>query len=361
MGKQSQKIRSITVIGLGLIGGSIAKAAARAGIEVCAVDTCAPSLDRALKDGVIKQGYAGLCKEALRGELAVICTPPETVLFIAGQVNRLTPYMLMTDTGSVKLEVTEQAKRAGYRFIGGHPMAGTEKRGYAASAAHMFENAYYILTPSADAKPNDIKLLEGFVRSIGAKPCVMDSRQHDEAVAAVSHLPHIISAALINTVCARDDEGVLASIAAGGLRDITRISSSEPSLWAEICAMNKDALYEAIADYRRVLDWAQQACQSGDLQALEAYFTAAKTYRDALPKRAAAVENGPELTIDAQDKPGEIGRIATLLGTAGINIKSIYLSGTRERGEGVLVIGLLSGEDAQAAAEVLGAAGYGVR
>ena len=215
-----------------------------------------------------------------------LCAPVRTNV---AYLTRLKPYLkadcILTDVGSVKGEIYHAIRNVGldHCFIGGHPMAGTEHIGYEYSFAELLRDCYYILTPTDSVPEESIAWMQEFVRSVTHSRCVtIDVNEHDEATAGISHAPHVISAALVNAVRARDDKGMYRLLAAGGFRDITRISSSSPEMWKSICLANRDAILEFLQEYRNILGTMEQAIREGNEEDIEHFFATAKEYRDQL-------------------------------------------------------------------------------
>ena len=240
-------------IGLGLIGGSVARCIrqelpkARISAYNYYETKKHPRLEMALSDGVLTDITTDIT--AVRDwDVIFLCTPVRTNV---AYLKKLKPYLrkdcILTDVGSVKGEIYDAVHREGldHCFIGGHPMAGTEHIGYEYSFASLLKDCYYILTPTDQVPEESIRWMQEFVQNVTRSRCVtIDVTEHDEATAGISHAPHIISAALVNAVRARDDKGMYQLLAAGGFRDITRISSSSPEMWTSICLANKDAILD---------------------------------------------------------------------------------------------------------------------
>lgn len=330
-------------IGLGLIGGSIAKTIRRVrpDIRIIAYNRTRAVLDQALADRCIDRavdeidGTFGTC------DYIFLCVPVVTMLDC---MKKLKPFLgdhtILTDVGSTKTEIHQTASSLGLDdcFIGGHPMAGSEKTGYQNATDRMIENAWYILTPGQDVPIEKISRFSEFISSLGSLPLVMSYKEHDYVVASVSHLPHVISASLVNTV--RDADGpehYMKTIAAGGFKDITRISSSSPQMWQEICLANADNLCILLDQYIRKLTDFRFNIRNGNAEKLLEYFTACKEYRDSFH----ADIQGPikriyRIYLDLADEAGAIATIAGILAEADISIKNIGIVHNREFEQGVL-------------------------
>ena len=231
--------------GLGLIGGSLAKSLRKIDPS-CRIIACSRSMETcrtALNQGLIDDVCHGSDDPAYQScGMIFLCAPAEmNIEALKGLKKVLSHDCILTDVGSVKTPIHEAVEKLGLssQFIGGHPMAGSEKSGIANSTDHMFENAYYILTPTQDVSALKLERCRNFVLKLKALPMVLDPNQHDFITAAISHLPHVIAASLVNTVHDLDsEEEYMKTIAAGGFRDITRIASSSPQMWESICVEN---------------------------------------------------------------------------------------------------------------------------
>jgi prephenate dehydrogenase len=357
----------ITIIGLGLIGGSLAKALrGKAGFsDIIAVDTNKDAIEAAMKEGVISEGKEVPGQSVYTSDIIFICTP---VRWIPGYIAMLAPHVkedcIITDVGSTKDEIIQCVNKMADPpcFIGGHPMAGTEKSGYSGSYAHMFENAYYVLTPSRTTTRDSLEAVEDIVRQIGAIPIIMDSKEHDTAVGGVSHLPHIIAAALVNLVKELDkNNGVMKTLAAGGFRDITRIASSNPYLWENIVSSNKSCILKLISMLEEMLENFAADLNNDNTNEIHSFFTEAGKFRDSISDQAPGlVRPVYRILADVQDKPGVIGEIATILGKHNVNIKNINVTNSREFEQGCLVISLQDKNSTNIAFDLLKNAGYKV-
>lgn len=278
-------------IGLGLIGGSVARCIrnklpdARISAYNYYETKKHPRLEMALADGVLSDITTDIT-EVRNWDVIFLCTPVRTNV---AYLKRIKPYLrrecILTDVGSVKGEIYEAVRQEGldHCFIGGHPMAGTEQIGYEHSFASLLKDCYYILTPSRQVPEESILWMQEFVRTVTCSRCVtIDVSEHDEATAGISHAPHIISAALVNAVRARDDKGMYQLLAAGGFRDITRISSSSPEMWTSICLANRDAILDFLQEYQSLLGTMEQAIKQGQETEIREFFATAKEYRDKL-------------------------------------------------------------------------------
>ncbi len=347
-------------IGLGLIGGSIAKAIRHhfPMSRLIAYDINTASLELACKEQVINQICPAIDASFHDCDYLFLCAPvthnDENLLALKPY---LSPDTILTDVGSVKTGIHRQieALHLQSQFIGGHPMAGSERFGYQNSKASLLENAYYILTPSETVSLEKVKPYQNLVSSIGAIPLVIPYEQHDYVTAAISHLPHVIAASLVNLIRNCDsEEGIMKMIAAGGFKDITRIASSSPTMWQQICLTNTDNISGLLKSYIQYLTELSACIDSRNGDALYDFFDSARTYRDSFTNSS----NGPikaeyVLTVDIADKPGAIATIAALLAKHDVSIKNIGINHNRELAEGALRIEFYDKKATEAAVSLL--------
>ena len=332
-------------IGLGLIGGSIARAirSAYPDARLIAYDIKESSLQLALQDQVINEICPAIDASFDSCDYIFLCAPVSY-----NDVNLLTlkqylsPQTILTDVGSVKTGIHRQVEALGLKdqFIGGHPMTGSERFGYQNSKASLLENAYYILTPS-DTVPGDrLSSYRTLVRSIGAIPLILSYEEHDYVTAAVSHLPHVIAASLVNHVRNSDSEaGIMKMIAAGGFKDITRIASSSPDMWQQICLTNTGNISRLLKEYIRYLTEISDYIDSRSADALYEFFNSARQYRESFINASSGpIKTAHVLTMDIADRPGSIAAIASLLAEHDVSIKNIGINHNRELAEGALRI-----------------------
>lgn len=359
-------IKQVCIIGLGLIGGSLAKSIRRRYSDcfILGIDTNQDNLEAALAEGTINLGTKHICHEIGQAEIIFICTPVSSIPYMLKQIAPLvSPNTIVTDTGSTKKEIVEAAQNilgGNANFIGGHPMAGTQNSGYRASLPHLFENAYYVLTPLPETSDWAVDFLSNLLESIGAIPLIMEAKLHDEIVCSISHLPHVVAAALVNTVRSMEDPNHFRErLAAGGFRDITRIASSDPVMWESISFSNRSELLKAIALMQKQLDAFMQKLKADDRQGVRNYFEKAQQYRSSLPERQSLVLlSYHDLYVDVEDRPGVIGEVTTLLGQHNINIKNLRIINSREGEPGCLVLSLAEVISLDKAKKVLSQHGY---
>ena len=286
------KFRRLAVVGVGLIGGSCALALRRAGCveRVIGIGRGQANLQRALDAGVIDEIAIDPASGVEGADAVVLATPVgqfgPLLTAIAG---RLAPDAFITDGGSTKQDVVAAALAAlGDRiaqFVPAHPIAGAERSGVDAARADLFDDRHVILTPLPQTRADCADRAAALWSACGARVSSMTPAEHDAVFAAVSHLPHVLAYALVAEFAARPDAERLFDHAAGGFRDFTRIASSSPEMWRDICVANRAALLEELDRYARALVDVRARVAAGDAVALETLFTAARDARDAWLQR----------------------------------------------------------------------------
>lgn len=335
--------KKIGFIGLGLIGGSIAKRlkSLHPNLTIIATAGHADTVQAAYAQGLIANRSLCSIEEFYDCDYIFLCTPVQkNIEYLKMLKGNIKDDCIITDVGSVKSDIHREvtALNMEHQFIGGHPMAGSEKTGLANANENLLQNAYYIITPTACSDDKSILAFRDLVISLGAIPMILDYEAHDYATAAISHLPHVIAYSLVNLVRESDDENeTMKNIAAGGFKDITRIASSSPVMWENICLSNRRQLLKLLDSYIETLQHIREDISASDSNALLNAFRQAKDYRDSLPiAKEGALKKIYELYIDLADEAGEIASIATLLAEYGLSIRNIGIIHNREFEEGVL-------------------------
>jgi len=282
-------INRLAIIGVGLIGGSLALALRRQGMvgEVVGIGRGEANLRRGVELGVIDRYSLDPCEGVRGADLIFIATP---VCTIAGIIARIAPFLspgaIVTDGGSVKEEIvaaSEPLMPSGTFFVGGHPIAGTEHSGVEAAFADLYENRRCILTPTPQTDPTALALVSRIWEAAGSQVVLMDVHKHDRVLAAISHLPHMVAYSLVNAVGGYDrfDESIL-RYSAGGFRDFTRIASSDPVMWRDIALMNREALLEMMDFFADSLSHLRRLVAAGESDGLERFFADSKELRDGI-------------------------------------------------------------------------------
>lgn len=290
-------IKKVAIAGMGLIGGSIAMALKKRtkGIEIIGIDRDAEIMNSALSMGIIDRSFYNKPEDLKGVQLLVIAVPVGAIESVMeGLLPHLPHDCIITDVTSVKrkaiISITKMLE-TGQIFVGGHPMAGSEKSGIAAARADLFENAAYVLTPTGGEPEAVIRFIEEYVRLLGARPVIMDPERHDQLVAMVSHMPYIAAICLNLAVSILDSTGDAKALAAGGFRDITRVASSDTWLWSEICTENRDELLKVINVFREQLCCIEHLIVDGQASRVERFLKTAKAFRDTIPNALASGKN----------------------------------------------------------------------
>jgi prephenate dehydrogenase len=280
-------INKLAIIGIGLIGGSLARALRRAGAvgEVVGYGRSLANLKLAVDLGVVDHAETSLSAAVEDADMVVLAVPvgsmAELLGRMAGSISRET---VVTDVGSVKADVCQAAREAlgqSYsRFVPGHPIAGTEQSGVAAAREDLFQHHKVILTPDGETDPGAVEFVRAMWEDVGGNVRLMDAEQHDLVLAASSHLPHILAFGLVDMLVRRDEHREIFDYAAGGFRDFTRIAGSDPVMWSDICSANAAPILELINQYRHDLEELAQAIERGDREWLEQVFRRARHARE---------------------------------------------------------------------------------
>lgn len=351
----------ISIVGLGLIGGSLAKALRheyKEDIQIYAYDTNEVSLSQAKKEQIIDQGFSYFSEDLFPCSVLFLCTYVEKNLSLIHQIeSRINKDCILTDVTSVKTGIHEMIQNTSLdkQFIGGHPMTGSEKKNYENSSSMLLENSYYILTPSKTSSPDDVHFLENIIHKIHAMPLIMDYKAHDYSVAGISHFPHVLSALLVNTIKNNDlDNQNMSKIAAGGFKDITRISSSSPEMWKAISLENKENILSFINDFKSSLTDLEKSLHKSQEEDLLKMFSNAKEYRDSLRDVRYTTDSSYYIIhVDVPDVPGVLSSVVSLLANHTISIKNIGIIHNREFEQGALQIEFYSKSESQAAIQIL--------
>ena len=367
--RRADVFERIAIVGVGLIGGSLGLAVRQAApsTRVAGISRN-ETIAKALELGVLDEGYS--YEELDRGiadaDLILLCTPIRRIVELLPEVMRLSrDNALITDVGSTKRVIAQTALTAGREkayFIGGHPMAGSERSGVSAADPFLFQNAIYILVPDERVPEPlyaDLQLLLG---RIGARVVELSAEMHDRVVAAISHLPQMLATSLVEMVGRMNEEegGLYLPLAAGGFRDLTRIASSPfAPVWEDICRTNADSIRELIDRFSAMLRDVRE--RVGD-ESLQRDFDFANEMRASIPRDAKGfLHRLHEILVVAEDKPGVIAEIAGGLAAANLNINDIEVMKVREGEGGTIRLGFDSPEAAEQSLVVLNSLGYQAR
>jgi prephenate dehydrogenase len=351
----------IAVIGVGLIGGSVALAARqRAGAEVVAYDSDPDALTTAAKLAAI-DGAASSPQEAVEGaEAAFVAVPVgslpaaiEAVLAAAGE------RCVVTDVGSTKRAVV--AAHQDQRFVGGHPLAGAETSGVAHARADLFDGATWYLTPTQRTSGVLYERLHRLICALGARPQAIEAGTHDEILALISHLPHVLANVLVSQAAgllSGQDQRLPA--VGPSFRDATRVAGASSAVWTDIYMSNRDALVEQIDATTTRLNHVRALLQEADADSITAWNEAAASDRRGLLESQLAGEELAELRVAVPNRPGVVAELALELGSAGVNIADLALHPAPDMSEGVVALWLAGAATADRAQEIIEGLGHPV-
>jgi prephenate dehydrogenase len=358
------ELRRLAVIGTGLIGASVALAAKRAGVAtaITGFDPDPAALAAAEARGALDEPSGSLEAAVTGADLVVVAAP---VAQLAAQVGAAlaasADETTVTDVGSTKAAVCAAA-RGSSRFVGGHPVCGSEARGPEHAAAELFEGATWFLTPLTETDPARHRFVHGFVSALGATPVAVDPDAHDRLVALTSHLPHALANLLVNQAGASRVEGHEPLAAAGGsLRDMTRVAGANPRIWVDIFVENAAPLRESLAEHRRRVEQLEAALDAGDAGFLARWIgEAAGNRRLMLAEAFPDPGELHQLRVHVPDRPGVLAGITQALGAQRINIEDFELHHVSTERGGTLTLLVTGKTEAERAATLLESQGYGV-
>jgi prephenate dehydrogenase len=323
--------RRANVIGLGLIGGSIGRALRSRGWRVQGTDVDVARVTEAVRSEVIDD--AGLDADA---EITFVAVP---ALAVTDAVKRALDRTrgLVTDTAGVKASVV--ASTTDPRFLGGHPMAGSEQEGLDGADGELFEGAVWVLTPTLETTDEVFATVASVVSSLGAEVVALSPERHDSLVAIVSHVPHLAAATLMTLADERAEEhAALLRLAAGGFRDMTRIAAGHPAIWPDICEENRAAIVEGLDGLIAGLRTIRDVVDRTDREALLAVLTRARAARTNLPSRVARPADLAEVRIPIPDRPGAAAEVFTLASQLGVNVADFEVYHSAEGAKGILIL-----------------------
>ncbi len=351
----------VAVVGTGLIGGSVGLALARRGHEIAGFDLDAERTMRAKELGAVTEIATRLEDAVHDADVAIVAVPVGQVVDAA--VRALDAgAAIVTDVGSVKGPVVAAVERArpdhSARFVGGHPMAGSEQEGVDGADADLFVGATWVLTPTATTDATAYTNLRGLIRDLGAEVVTVTPAHHDVLVALVSHVPQLAASTLMDVATDHEEEHrTLLRLAAGGFRDMTRIAAGHPGIWPDILAANRDAVLDALDAYLDALQRARDLVAGADRDGLLGLLQRARSARRNLPMGISVSTDLVELRIPVPDRPGVIAEVTTLAGELGVNVADFEIAHSLEGGAGVIVM-VVAAESAAAFDDGLHSLGY---
>lgn len=353
----------IVVVGLGLIGGSLALALKRSGYEgtIVGFDAIRENLADAYQANAVDVAANSLAEALAGADLVFVAVPlgayrqlfREMAALVEGQD------MVITDMGSVKGYVHRLAAQyfaPPVMFVGGHPMSGSEKGGFRAATPTLFENTSYFMTPAQPQSPA-AERVAAIVRRIGATPVAIEPDEHDRVTAQISHVPHLAAAALVDTL-----ENSNVAFVGAGFRDMTRIASGNPALWKDILSCNRREVLQALAKLEKAIAGIKDIIVAADDHKLYEWLQRSKAIQDCLPKRGGDYLPALfQITVDVEDRPGSIGRVAGLVGEVGGNIRQLEVLPGHDAVGGAMRLSFATAVEQAEAARLLTSHAYTVR
>ena len=354
--------KTIYIAGLGLIGASMALGIKRdhPDYEILGYNRSQASRDIALERGMIDRATDNFASFAPLADVIILTLPiKQTIAFLQELATlRLKEGVIISDAGSTKSAIVATAEKCfadkPVRFVGAHPMAGSHKTGAASADVNLFENAYYIFTPSSLTTQDTLEEMKGLLSGLHARFIEIDATEHDRVTSQISHFPHILASGLIEQTASYAEEHEMARrFAAGGFRDMTRIAESEPGMWTSILLSNREIIIERIEDFKGRLDEIEQAISKGDENQIWNFFNQAREQRQAMEiHKRGGVDSSYDLYVDVPDEEDVILRILELL--RGTSLVNIHINEeNREDIHGILQISFKNAQDLKRAEQVI--------
>ncbi len=357
-------IEKITILGIGLIGGSIALGLKEGGYRgtIVACDLYKETLEEAMEIGAVDYVTLDPGEAVKDSDLVIIALPLGGYhKLLEGILPKLKATAIVTDVGSVKgfvKNIVDSTLGKEIQFIGGHPMAGSDKGGIKAASSILFENAYYFIAPEENTKAETIVIMKDFIRTLKAYPVLVTPSEHDKIVAQISHLPHLLAVLLVNMLDSGNGISYLPFVG-GGFRDSTRIAAGNPDIWRDIFLYNKGELIDGINSFQEILSEYKSMLASENETALLQGLKKARLLRSSIQQHAAGyMPPLYEIIVGVADKPGVIGELTGIIGENKLNIKEIEILHSREGEEGAIRIGFEKSSEVERAIDILSACSY---
>lgn len=358
-----KRIKRVTIVGLGVIGASLGMAlTARGKYHVVGVDRDEETLKIARETGVAAEVTDDVFDGVRNAELVFLALPVNEIIRVGQMIAEyLAPEAVVTDVGSTKQKVVEALEKMfSSRFVGGHPMTGSELAGIRGADQYLFENAIYLLTPTPRTDPAAVEAVSDVVVEAGARVLCVSPEEHDVMVAAVSHLPHLLAVSLMNTASQIASEYPKTMLlAAGGFRDVTRIAASQSAMWRDIYMTNRQNIINVSRCLRKYLEQMESNLENENFEAIVAEIQKARQEREKIPFRVRGLlPSVYEVLVTVADRPGSIAEVTALLASEGLNIVDIEIVRVREGEGGTLRLAFKTPEEADSAEAVLKDSGF---
>ncbi len=350
--------KKIAIVGLGVIGGSLGMALVASGkYHVVGIDRDPLTLQVAQETSAVSEVTPDCCEGVSGAQVVFLAVPIGEIFKVARKIkDSVSPSTVITDVGSTKeLVVAELEEIFSSRFVGGHPMTGSEYAGIRGADRYLFENALYVLTPTPHTDPAALAEVERIAAEIGARVLCLSPQEHDLIVATVSHLPHLLAVALMyhaGRLASSHPETLL--LAAGGFRDVTRVAAGHSLIWRDIYASNRDCIIDTCRQFRGLLEEMEQRLEEGNYEALVAVMEEARREREKIPlKIRGFLPAVYEVVVTVPDRPGSIANVTGILGERGINIVDIEILRVREGDGGTIRLAFAKEAEAELALRAL--------
>jgi prephenate dehydrogenase len=342
-------LERVSILGTGLIGGSVGLAlkAALPGLQVIGYDIDLASAEAAVTRGAIDQVAFSVDEASVEADLVLLCMPVDLIPGTLGKLAAVAARTgaIVSDVGSAKATVVAEGERLfGGRFVGGHPMTGSERHGIAAADAALFHDAHWVLTPTTLTTSESYAAVASFVTLVGARPVALDPSAHDALVARLSHLPQLAASAIVELAAGAGDRAALLGLAGPGFRDVTRIAASDPDLWVAIIRANTKAVVDSLNSLEARLGALGEAIQAGRWGDIEVFLRAARAARLELFAKPEYGGRPVALSMMVPDRPGVLAEVTTAATKIGANIEDLRIVHSTEGGSGRLEL-VVAGED----------------
>ncbi|MGM8211614.1 prephenate dehydrogenase [Virgibacillus sp. W0430] len=358
--------RKIVVAGLGLIGGSLAKAIKQSNENyIIGYDLSQETLDYAKAHHMIDTSYSNFSEAVKEADIVFLAAPISQTIQLLKKLDAISfrKEVIVSDVSSVKGTILDAANKLTndkITFIGGHPMAGSHKAGVRAAKEHLFENAIYVLTPTTNCANDKINILKNVLKDTKSHFITLQPDEHDEMTSVVSHFPHLIASSLVHQARKWETRhAFLPELAAGGFRDITRIASSNPTLWQDIFLHNGNKMSVLLEEWIKEMETLKHIVDGNKKEDMISYLQQAKAFRDGLkPSARGALPAYYDVYVDIKDQPGALAKVVQLLADNDISIKNIRILEIRDDVNGALRLSVSTKEEQLMSCQLLQQKGY---
>ncbi|MDL4840807.1 prephenate dehydrogenase [Aquibacillus rhizosphaerae] len=358
--------QTVLVAGLGLIGGSLAiNIKQNTQHHIIGFDVSKNTLDYSIMNGIIDEATTDFDSAIQKADFCILAAPVSKTVELIEKLSTIDFHkpIIVSDVSSVKSAIMDAASVVNSEhvtFIGGHPMAGSHKKGIQAAKGHLFENAIYILTPVDACSDAKVEALKDLLKGTKCKFLQLEPKEHDEMTSVISHFPHLIASSLVHQAKNwQNTHAYIPKLAAGGFRDITRIASSNPAMWQDIFFHNREGMGSLLEDWIKEMSALKSLLETGDKVSMYHYLEQAKEYRDGLDgQKKGAIPSFYDMYVDIFDQPGALLKVVEILAKEEISINNIEILEIREGITGVLRLSFQNKNDQSRSNQVLKQHGY---